>query len=46
VTPQPAIDFAALIHAPLIELDSDCGHSVAECDNARINAAVAEFLEK
>ncbi len=46
VTPQPALDFAALLHARLIELDSDCGHSVAECDNARINAAVADFLEK
>ncbi len=44
VTPQPAIDFAALIHAPLIELNSDCGHSVGECDGAKINAAVAEFL--
>ena len=46
VTPQPALGFAALLHAPVIELDSDCGHSVAECDNARINAAVADFLEK
>jgi homoserine O-acetyltransferase len=46
VTPQPAIEFAALIHAPLIELDSDCGHSYGDCDSARINAAVAEFLEK
>ena len=46
VTPQPALDFAALLHAQVIELDSDCGHSVAECDNARINAAVAEFLDK
>ncbi len=46
MTPQPALDFAALLHAPVIELDSDCGHSVAECDSAKINAAVAEFLEK
>jgi homoserine O-acetyltransferase len=44
VTQQPALEFAVLIHAQVIELDSDCGHSVAECDNARINAAVAEFL--
>jgi homoserine O-acetyltransferase len=46
VTPQPALDFAAQLHAQVIELDSDCGHSVAECDNARINGAVAEFLDK
>ncbi len=46
VTPQPALDFGPLLHAQVIELDSDCGHSVAECDNARINSAVAEFLEK
>lgn len=46
VTPQPALDFAALLHAQIIELDSDCGHSVAECDNAKINSAVAGFLEK
>ncbi len=46
VTPQPALDFAALLHAQVIELNSDCGHSVAECDNARINGAVAEFLDK
>jgi homoserine O-acetyltransferase/O-succinyltransferase len=44
VTPQPAREFAALLHAPLLELDSDCGHLATVCESAKISAAVAAFL--
>jgi homoserine O-acetyltransferase/O-succinyltransferase len=46
VTPQPAIDFAALLHAPVLELDSDCGHLAPSCEGSRVATAVAEFLQK
>lgn len=46
VTPQPAIDFAGLLHAPLLELDSDCGHLAPSCEQGKVAAAVAEFLKK
>jgi homoserine O-acetyltransferase/O-succinyltransferase len=46
VTPQPAIDFAKLLHAPLLELDSDCGHLAPSCEGPRVAAAVADFLQK
>jgi homoserine O-acetyltransferase/O-succinyltransferase len=44
VTPQPARDFATLLHAPVLELDSDCGHSASACESAKISSAVAAFL--
>jgi homoserine O-acetyltransferase len=46
VTPPPAREFAALLHAPLLELDSDCGHTASACESARISAAVADFLRE
>jgi homoserine O-acetyltransferase len=46
VNPQPAADFARILHAPLLELDSDCGHRAHTCEMKRIGEAVAEFLEK
>jgi homoserine O-acetyltransferase/O-succinyltransferase len=46
VNPQPAADFARMLHAPLLELDSDCGHRAHTCEMKRIGEAVAEFLEK
>jgi len=45
VTPQPARDFAHLLHAPLLELDSDCGHLATGCEGAKLAAAVADFLK-
>ena len=45
VNPLPSIEFAKMLHAPLIELDSDCGHRAHTCEMKRIGAAVAEFLE-
>jgi homoserine O-acetyltransferase len=44
VTPQPARDFAALLHAQVLELDSDCGHLATACESAKVDAAVAAFL--
>ncbi len=46
VTPQPARDFAVLLHAPILELDSDCGHLAPSCEGEKVAAAVAEFLRK
>jgi homoserine O-acetyltransferase len=46
VTPQPARDFAALLHAPVLELESECGHLATGCDAAKLAPAVADFLQK
>ena len=46
VNPNPAADFARMLHARLLELDSDCGHRAHTCEMKRIGEAVAEFLEK
>lgn len=46
VTPQPAIDFAGLLHAPLLELESDCGHLAPSCEQAKVAAATADFLKQ
>jgi homoserine O-acetyltransferase/O-succinyltransferase len=44
VTPQPARDFAKLLHAPLMELESDCGHLATGCEGAKLATAVGDFL--
>jgi hypothetical protein len=46
VTPEPARKFAALLHAPILELDSDCGHLGPSCEDAKVSAVVAAFLQK
>jgi homoserine O-acetyltransferase len=45
VTPQPARDFAHLLHAPLLELESDCGHLATGCEGPKLATAVAGFLK-
>jgi homoserine O-acetyltransferase len=45
VTPQPARDFAHLLHAPLLELESDCGHLATGCEGPKLATAVADFLK-
>jgi homoserine O-acetyltransferase len=45
VNPLPAIEFAKMIHAQLIELDSSCGHRAHTCEMKPIGAAIAAFLE-
>jgi homoserine O-acetyltransferase len=44
VTPGPATEFAKLLGAKLIELDSDCGHLATSCESSRLNEAVTQFL--
>ncbi|MCL5028072.1 MAG: alpha/beta fold hydrolase [Bacteroidetes bacterium] len=46
VDPQPAIDFAKLIHAQTIELNNDCGHLGPGCEIEKVNKTINEFLEK
>jgi homoserine O-acetyltransferase len=46
VTPQPARNFAELLHAPMLELESSCGHLSPDCESAKVAAAVADFLQK
>ena len=45
VTPGPAMEFARLLRAKLLVLDSDCGHSAPWCEQQRVNKAVADFLD-
>jgi homoserine O-acetyltransferase len=44
VTPVPALEFARLLHAKTLELDSDCGHLAPSCESQKVNLAVSEFL--
>jgi homoserine O-acetyltransferase len=44
VTPGPAVEFARLLHARLVEVNDGCGHQY--CDSAQVGKAVAEFLHK
>ena len=46
VTPGPALEFASLLGAKLLELESDCGHLATVCESGRLNQAVAEFLSR
>ena len=46
VTPGPAKDFAKLLGAELLELESDCGHQSPACEEAAIAARASAFLEK
>lgn len=44
VTPQPAIDFAKLLHAELMQVDSPCGHLTSACESQKIDQRVRDFL--
>jgi homoserine O-acetyltransferase len=46
VTPGPAKEFANLIKAKVIELESDCGHLATSCEWQKVNGAVGEFLRQ
>jgi homoserine O-acetyltransferase len=46
VTPQPAIDLAGLLHAPMLELESECGHLAPSCEQGKVATAVGDFLRK
>jgi homoserine O-acetyltransferase len=45
VNPQPALDFASLIHAQTLVLESDCGHLATGCESGKMFPAVKTFLE-
>lgn len=44
VTPEPATEFAGLLGAPLLVLESDCGHLATSCESQRVGEAVTKFL--
>ena len=44
VTPQPAMEFAKLLHAELLQVDSPCGHLSTACESQRIDERVRNFL--
>ncbi len=44
VNPDPAIEFARLIKAEILEVNNACGHAFASCEGSKVNAAVARFL--
>ena len=46
VTPGPATEFASLLGAKILTLESDCGHLATVCESSRLNAAVADFLNR
>jgi len=46
VTPQPALEFAALAGAAVVELDEDCGHADPWCAPDVFASAVSTFLNK
>jgi homoserine O-acetyltransferase len=46
VTPGPALDFAKLKQAQTLVLENDCGHLGPGCEQAKVAAAIAEFLAK
>jgi homoserine O-acetyltransferase len=46
VTPGPAIEFARLLGAELIELQTDCGHLATNCEAGSLAASVNAFLSK
>jgi len=46
VNPHPALDFAKLIHAQVLELQGPCGHVATGCETAKIAPAVTAFLSR
>ena len=45
VNPGPALEFAPLIHAQTLVLESECGHLAPGCESAKMFPAVKAFLE-
>ena len=44
VNPHPALDFAKLVRAQILELTDNCGHISPGCNIGRIGAGIDEFL--
>ena len=45
VNPLPALSLARLLHCETLEIDSPCGHLTPGCDQTRVAAAIARFLQ-
>ena len=46
VRPEPALEFARLLGAEAVLLDSDCGHQAFYCESNRIASEVRAFLDR
>jgi len=46
VNPLPALEFAADLNAPVIELESDCGHLSPGCEKDTLYPRVRAFLDQ
>ncbi len=46
VTPQPALEFAEHLFAPVVALDSPCGHLAIWCEQDEAFPLIARFLEE
>jgi homoserine O-acetyltransferase len=46
VNPLNSIQFAKLLKAQMLELDSNCGHRAHRCEQTKIGQAVADFLQQ
>ena len=46
VNPEPALDLARLLVSPTLELTSDCGHLAPGCEQERVAASIARFLDR
>ena len=44
VNPQPALDLARLIKAKTLEVDTNCGHLLFDCEGPKVKSAVSAFL--
>jgi hypothetical protein len=44
VNPGPALEFAPLLKASIVELSSDCGHISTGSEGPKVAAAVAQAL--
>ena len=45
VNPQPALDFARMIGARTLVLESDCGHMAVACESSTLDPQVRAFLD-
>ena len=45
VNPGPALAFAKLIRAEVLELQNKCGQVLSDCDEDRVKSAVTNFLQ-
>ena len=42
--PSPAMEFAGILHAPVVQLTGECGHLETGCDKAVAAPKVREFI--